>query len=84
MNAFDHCGSLLDLRQILRLVPMSRSYFLAGVSQGIYPAPIAKVGRRNVWRSVDIRRMCDQLACGSLARWLARRTMFAYVIACDR
>jgi prophage regulatory protein len=44
---------LLRLRQVLALVPVSRSTFYARVKAGSYPRPV-KLGRISCWRSEDI------------------------------
>ena len=45
---------LIRLREVLSLVPVSRSTWWAGVKSGIYPQPI-KLGRKiTCWRLSDI------------------------------
>jgi prophage regulatory protein len=44
---------LLRLRQVLTLLPVSRSTFYARVKVGSYPKPV-KLGRISCWRSEDI------------------------------
>ena len=41
------------------IIPVSRSSFLAGVKNGIYPAPV-RFGRRTFWRVEDIRELIQQ------------------------
>jgi predicted DNA-binding transcriptional regulator AlpA len=48
---------LLRLPQVLEIIPVSRSAWYAGVSAGMYPAPL-KIGLRAVaWRSSDIQHL---------------------------
>jgi predicted DNA-binding transcriptional regulator AlpA len=51
---------LLRLAMVLQLLPIGRSTFLAGVKQGIYPAP-RYLGHTPVWRREDIQRLIDSL-----------------------
>lgn len=44
---------LLRLKEVLSLIPVSRSTFYSGVSVGRFPAPI-KNGKISFWRSEDI------------------------------
>jgi predicted DNA-binding transcriptional regulator AlpA len=44
-----------------RLVPVSRSTWLAGVKSGVYPKPINLGGRVTAWRVEDIRALIQQL-----------------------
>lgn len=43
------------------IIPISRSSFLAGVKNGVYPSPV-KFGRRALWRVEDIRKLIQQAA----------------------
>ncbi len=53
--------ALLRLPQVLKLIPVSRSSWLAGVASGIYPAP-KKLGARAVaWTSQSIRDLAASL-----------------------
>jgi prophage regulatory protein len=52
----------LRLPQVLKIIPVSRSTWWAGVKRGIYPAPI-KLGRRiTAWKASDIQRLIDDAA----------------------
>jgi predicted DNA-binding transcriptional regulator AlpA len=52
---------LLRLRQVLELIPLSRSGWWAGVRAGRFPAAV-KLGPRAVaWRASDIQRLIDEL-----------------------
>lgn len=47
---------LLRLRQVLAILPVSRSTWLAGVKSGRYPQPVRSLGKRiTAWRVEDIR-----------------------------
>lgn len=49
--------SLLRLPEVLKLVPVSRSSWYAGVKEGIYPKQVA-IGRRSVgWRSSEVQKV---------------------------
>jgi predicted DNA-binding transcriptional regulator AlpA len=49
----------LRLPQVLKIIPVSRSTWWAGVKNGIYPRPI-KLGRRiTVWKASDIQKLID-------------------------
>ncbi len=45
---------LLRLRQVLELVPVSKSAWWAGCASGRYPAPIKLTPRTTCWRRRDI------------------------------
>jgi prophage regulatory protein len=45
---------LLRVKQILQLIPISRSSWWAGVKKGIYPQPFKLSSRTTVWRTQDI------------------------------
>ena len=50
-------GGFLRLKQVLMLIPISRSSWWAGVAEGKYPRPI-KLGQRvTVWRVSDIQKL---------------------------
>jgi predicted DNA-binding transcriptional regulator AlpA len=46
-------SGLLRLAQVLTVIPISRSSWLQGVTDGKYPRPI-KLGRISLWRAEDI------------------------------
>lgn len=52
---------LLRLSQVLKLIPISRTSWYAGVSSGKYPKPIKLTERTAVYRSGDIRALIEQL-----------------------
>lgn len=51
---------LLRLPQVLQLLPISRSSWLAGVKDGRYPQPV-KLGATTCWRAADILNFIDSL-----------------------
>lgn len=46
---------LLRLTQVLQVVPVSRSTWLAGVKTGRFPPPVRIGPRARAWRSSDVR-----------------------------
>ena len=53
----------LRLPQVLRLVPVSRSTWWAGVRSGRYPQPTRALGARiTAWRVEDIRALIEATA----------------------
>lgn len=53
----------LRLPQVLRLIPVSRSTFWAGVRSGRYPQPTRALGVRiTAWRVEDIRALIEASA----------------------
>lgn len=50
----------LRLPDVLRLIPVSRSTWWAGVRSGRYPKPTRALGKRiTAWRAEDIRALID-------------------------
>jgi prophage regulatory protein len=47
---------------VLKLVPVSRSAWWAGVKEGRYPRPVRLGPRTSAWRVRDIRALIEQLA----------------------
>ncbi len=47
-------GDILRLKDVLAIVPVSRSTWLRGVDLGTYPAPIRLSERRIGWLKTDI------------------------------
>lgn len=45
---------LLRVKQVLQLIPISRSSWFAGVKSGRYPQPFKLSARTTVWRTRDI------------------------------
>lgn len=50
---------LLRLKQVLAIVPVSRSAWYAGVKSGLYPLPVRLGPRAVAWREQDILRIVD-------------------------
>lgn len=67
-----HCDSLpatgfLRLPEVLKLYPVSRSTWWAGVRAGRYPQPV-KIGERcTAWRAEDIRALIESAASAKAA-----------------
>lgn len=55
-----HDMGFLRLRQILRIIPISKSTWWAGVKSGRYPKPIKLGERMTAWRVEDIRNLINQ------------------------
>ena len=54
-------NELLKLNQVLQLVPVSRSTWLRGIDNGIYPKPVKISSHLNVWRTEDIEHFLQNL-----------------------
>lgn len=53
----------LRLPEILRVIPVGRSTWWAGVRSGRYPQPTRALGKRiTAWRAEDIRALIDAAA----------------------
>ena len=57
--SFDNPKNLLRLPAVLRRFPVSRSKFLQGVKDGIYPKPIKITPRCVAWRDSDISELIE-------------------------
>lgn len=51
----------LRLHQVLQIVPVSRSTFLAGIKEGRYPRPIKLSSRVSAWSVKEIRELAESL-----------------------
>lgn len=49
----------LRLRQVLKLFPVSKSTWWAGVKTGKFPKPIKLTARTTAWKVEDIRALID-------------------------
>ncbi len=47
-------NKLLRVKGVLQILPVSRSHFLQGVKDGLYPKPIKLSQRVTCWRESDI------------------------------
>jgi prophage regulatory protein len=54
--------SLLRLRQVLALIPISASSWWAGVRSGRFPKPVKLGPRTTAWRASDILALIDSLS----------------------
>ncbi len=50
---------MLKLEQVLKLVPVSKSAWYAGVKSGRYPAPVRISPRRVAWRLESIQSLIE-------------------------
>ena len=53
--------SLLRLPDVLRLVPISKSAWWAGVKEGRFPRPVKLGPRTTAWRASDVLALIDGL-----------------------
>jgi len=53
--------SLLRLKQVLKIIPVSRSTWWAGVKSGRFPKPCKVSPRCTVWRASDIREFIEEI-----------------------
>ena len=51
----------ISLKQVLELIPVSKSTWLRGVSVGEYPQPIKVSNRLRFWRNDDIQNLIVKL-----------------------
>jgi len=59
--AINHPSQLLRLKQVLALVPVSRSTWLSGVKTGRFPAPI-KNNRCVFWSAASILELLEKMS----------------------
>ena len=57
--------ALVSIREVQRLLGISRSAWLEGVKKGYYPPPIRLTPRTVRWRIKDIRRLVENAANGN-------------------
>ena len=55
---------LLRLKQVLEIIPVSKSSWWAGVKDGKYPASV-KYGRSTFWLNSDIRALINHISSGT-------------------
>jgi len=55
------------LKDILRIFPVSKSTWWAGVKSGRYPKPVKLSKRTTAWRVEEIRVLIEQACNGELA-----------------
>ena len=51
----------LRLKQVLALIPVSKSTWWAGVATGRFPQPVRLTPRTTAWRACDIQLAIEQL-----------------------
>jgi len=51
----------LRLKQVLQIIPISKSHWWAGVKEGRFPQSIKLGARTTCWRVEDIRNLVEQL-----------------------
>lgn len=49
----EHTPLLIGIRQVLELVPVTRSHLYKAVREGNFPRPI-KMGKRSLWKIKEI------------------------------
>ena len=62
MNQSTPCTGLLRLPQVLKLFPVGRSTFWAGIKAGKYPKPHKLSARCVAWLERDIQALIEQSA----------------------
>jgi predicted DNA-binding transcriptional regulator AlpA len=55
-------SGFLRLNQVLRVIPVSRSSWWAGVKTGRFPKPIKLGARTTAWREEDIAELVQRLS----------------------
>lgn len=53
---------MLRLKEVLKIVPVSKSSFWAGIKTGIYPAGRKLSERTTVWFESDIQKIINKVA----------------------
>lgn len=53
----NHDFGLVRLPDVLKLIPVSRSHWLAGCASGIYPKPVKLSTRCVAWKVSDLRKL---------------------------
>ena len=53
-------GRLLRIKDVLKIIPISKSSFYAGIKAGKYPAPIKLGKRTSAWRSDSLILIVEQ------------------------
>jgi predicted DNA-binding transcriptional regulator AlpA len=63
----------LRLPQVLKLVPVGRSSWWAGVAIGRYPKPVKLGPRTTAWKVEDIRKLIEQIGSSSSQDHMPKR-----------
>ena len=64
MTQYITCTGFLRLPDVLKVIPVKRSTWFAGVKKGKYPSPV-RIGERAVaWRVEDIKKLIEDLGKG--------------------
>lgn len=50
------------LPEVLKIIPVSKSTWWAGIKKGMYPAPVKLSVRTSAWRRNDILELCERLS----------------------
>lgn len=59
-NTTEQPDRLLRLKQVLQLIPVSKSTWWVGVKTGRFPKPIKLGPRTTAWRESDIRALMEE------------------------
>ncbi len=59
-----HESGFLRLPDVLRLIPVSRASWWAGIKHGRYPQPVKISPRCTAWRVQDIRELIERIDAG--------------------
>jgi predicted DNA-binding transcriptional regulator AlpA len=52
----------IRLKELLKLIPVSKSTLYAGIKSGAYPAPVRIGARISAWRVSDIRELLTKIS----------------------
>lgn len=58
-NYLENTKGFLRLPQVLRLIPVSKSTWWAGVKTGRFPSPVKLGPQITVWKSTDIQKLIE-------------------------
>jgi prophage regulatory protein len=63
MQQYHHerIDTYLRLKQVLKIIPVSRSTWYRGIQAGIYPTPVRLSHRVAAWKKSEIMRCLEQL-----------------------
>ena len=66
-NEKQHCRTVgfMRVKEVLELIPLSRSTWDDGVKSGIFPQPINLTERTVAWRASDINDLIERLSASN-------------------
>ena len=63
-TSFEQTDHLLRLKQVLEIIPVSKSTWWAGVKSGRFPQPVKLGPRTTCWRESEVRKLVESEAEG--------------------